>query len=426
MKEKILKNSSLKIVSIVIAVFIWLFATNANDPIDTKSYSVKVSITNDSYLNELGKTYQIEDENRSVTVYVQGRSSVISNRNDLVVEADLTQIVDMNTDPTYVPVQLKPASGISMENVTIIPQTIPVYIEDIAEKDFMITVNTEGTPGTGYDIGECVANPEKVTIQGPESTINKIKSVVATINVSGWTTDTEKKAELKIIDQNGETMTEDAMDLLTIFNVGEERTVDVSVKLWRIVDDVKIAANYSGIPAYGYQVDKVTMTPETISVAGSEEALKELKDNHYTVTIPPELISVDGAKQDIETNIKLTSILKEEDGYKIPSDMTQSISVRISILPYGSKEYTVNSADIQVQGLEEGLRVSFMQNKVTVRIKADNTNLQILSTDQIQTSLNLEGLEAGEHTVPVNVILPDGYELVEDAAVTVQLTKSES
>ena len=54
--------------------------------------------------------------------------------------------------------------------------------------------------------------------------------------------------------------------------------VDVSVKLWRIVDNIKVTAGYSGTPAYGYQVDKITTTPETISVAGSEEALRKLKE----------------------------------------------------------------------------------------------------------------------------------------------------
>lgn len=46
------------------------------------------------------------------------------------------------------------------------------------------------------------------------------------------------------------------------------------MKLWRVKDNVKIKANYSGTPAKGYQVDKITTTPETISIAGSEEALK--------------------------------------------------------------------------------------------------------------------------------------------------------
>lgn len=425
MKEKILNNLSLKIISVVIAFVIWLLVANENDPVITKIYSVKVSITNGNYLDELNKSYQVEDSDRTVVVYLKGKKSVVSNRSDLVVEADLTQIVDLDSDPTYVPVKMKSVSGISMEDVTIMPQTIPVYIEDVAEKDFMITVNTTGTPGTGYEIGECVAQPEMVTIQGPNSIVNTIKSVVATVDVSGLTKSTQLKESLTIIDQNGERLTSDAMSFLTIFNVNENQEIDVSVELWRVVDDIKVIAQYVGEPARGYQVDKIITTPETISVAGSEEALKFLEENSNTIKIPEEMINIEGASQDIQTNIKLSSILKEEDGFKIPAELAQSVYVRINILPNGSREYSVDSADIAIEGLAPNLRMSFIQSKVSVRIKATNHELNVLSqnTDRIKISMDLTGYTAGQYTVPLKVVLPSQYELIEEMNIIVLLTE---
>lgn len=428
MKEKILNNLSLKIISIVIAFVIWLFVANENDPIITKTYSVKVSITNGSYLDELNKSYQVDDADRTVVVYLRGKKSVVSNRNDLVVEADLTQIVDLNSDPTYVPLRMKSVTGISIEDVTIMPQTIPVSIEDIAEKDFMITVNTSGEAGVGYEIGECVANPEMVTIQGPESIVNTIKSVVTTVDVSGLTKNTELKEDITIIDQSGNRLTTDAVSFLTIFNTGENREINVSVEVWRVVDDVKIAASYTGSPQKGYQVDKIVTTPETISVAGSEEALASLAANHNTVEIPAELIDIEGATQDIEANVKLSSILKEEDGFKIPSDLTQSVYVRVNILPIGSREYSIDSSDITIHGLDMGLRMNFIQSKISVRIKASNYWLNVLSQNpnQIKLSVDLTGYEAGQYVVPLKVVLPDEYELVEEESITVLLSENET
>ena len=120
MKKKLTNNLSLKIISVLIAVGIWLFASNANDPVDIKSYAVKVNVVNDDYIYNSGQTYQIADEDRTVMVYISGKKSVISNRNDIMVEADMTQIVDKSTNPAYVPVQFKTVSGISSENVNII------------------------------------------------------------------------------------------------------------------------------------------------------------------------------------------------------------------------------------------------------------------------------------------------------------------
>ncbi len=428
MKEKILNNLSLKIISVAIAFSIWFFVANENDPITTKLYSVKVSITNGSYLDQLNKSYQVEDSDRSVIVYLKGKESVVTGRKDLVVEADLTQIVDLKSNPTYVPVKLKSVSGISMENVTIMPQTIPVYIEDVAEKDFMITVNTKGEPEDGYEIGECIASPEMVTIQGPNSIVNTIKSVVANVDVTGLTESKNLKEKLTIIDQNGKRLTEDAMSFLTIFNVGENQEVDVFVELWSVMDDIKVIAEYTGTPAYGYQVGKIMTTPETISVAGCKDALEWLKENDYTVTIPKELINIEGAKQDVELNIKLSTILKEDDGFKIPSELTQSVYVRINILPKGSREYSIDSADIEINGLAPNLRMSFIQSKISVRVKASNQNLSILSQDpsKIKISMDLTGYMAGQYTVPLKIVLPDDCELVEEESIIVLLAEMET
>lgn len=426
MKKRLTSNLTLKIISVLVAIFIWLFASNASDPVNIKSYAVKVSVVNDDYIYNSGQTYQIKDEDRTVMVYITGKNSVISNRTDITVEADMTQIVDKSVNPAYVPVQFKAVSGISMENVNIVPKTIPVYIEDVERKDFIITVQTKGKAGSGYEVGECTPSLEKITIEGPKSTVDKIKSVVASINVAGMMADEKRSATLDLIGQDDEKLTSDAMEYLKFYNVGDERMIDVSVKLWRVVNNIEVVADYSGTPAYGYQVDKITTTPEKISVAGSEEALKKLQENDNTVEIPANLINVDGANQDLEASIKLNSLLKEEDGYKIPESLTQSVMVKVSILPYGSKEFGVKTSDITVNGLGDDLRLSFSQDTVTVRVKANETELEALTADQIKISIDLKDKLAGEYTLPVAVTLPDGYEQVENTVTTVQLTKVEN
>lgn len=425
MKTKLTNNLGLKIVSVLVAILIWLFASNASDPVDTKPYTVRVEVVNDSYILDSGRTYQIEDADRTATVYVTGRTSVINGRNDITVQADMTQIVEMNenADTVYVPLSFKPVSGIPIEDVDIYPKTIPVSIEDVEDKEFVITVNTSGKPGNGYEIGEAVPSTENVRIRGPKSVISKIKSVVANVAVEdGITEDVWQKVKLSVMDQNGDPLTGD-LESLQAFGIGEDWTVSVNVKLWRIVDDVKINTNYSGTPAQGYQVEKITTTPETISVAGSEEALQWLKENNNTIEIPANLIEVDGISRDLEANIKLNSLLKEEDGFKVPEDMTQSVLVRVSILPVGSKEYELETGNIAIKGLGKDLRLAFDQSKITVRVKQVGSGVEELDASKIKASLDLTDKVAGEYTLPVMVTLPEGYEQVENTIATVQLTK---
>ena len=172
-------------------------------------------------------------------------------------------------------------------------------------------------------------------------------------------------------------------------------------------------------------MDKITTTPETISIAGSEEALKKLEDNGNTLEIPGELINVDGINSDLEANVKLSALLTEEEELKIPEEVGQSVAVKVSILPYGSREYDLKADAIQVQGLSSDLRVSYNKEKISICVKGTEANLNALKVEDIKAVIDLTGKTAGEYTLPVTITLPEGYEQVEEVQATVQLNQAE-
>ena len=61
-------NMWMKILSVVIAVLIWLFVANTNDPVVTKRfYSIPVKVMNEDALTKRGYAYEILDgEERAV------------------------------------------------------------------------------------------------------------------------------------------------------------------------------------------------------------------------------------------------------------------------------------------------------------------------------------------------------------------------
>ncbi len=63
-------------------------------------------------------------------------------------------------------------------------------IEDAKEKDFIVSVITDGTPASGYEVGNMqVVKGESIKITGPESSIDIIDKVIATVSVVGKTAD---------------------------------------------------------------------------------------------------------------------------------------------------------------------------------------------------------------------------------------------
>lgn len=56
MKKKIGNNLSLKILSLAIAILVWLLVVNINNPISTKSFIVSdVELLNEAYIDADGK-----------------------------------------------------------------------------------------------------------------------------------------------------------------------------------------------------------------------------------------------------------------------------------------------------------------------------------------------------------------------------------
>lgn len=425
MKKRLENNLALKIIAILFAVGLWLFVNNVDDPVITARYSVKVTVQNENYIYDDGKTYQIEEDARTVTVLVRGRESVVQNRTDLSVVANLTEIQDKDATSTYVPVTFQEVSGITLEDVEIFPKVIPIRIENSDQKEFVVDVRIgDGEPGDGYEIGETISDPEMVTIQGPESIIEKISTVIAYVQLNGETSDTEISTRLEVIDRNGDALTDD-LEYLN-FDIGNERMVNVSVKLWKVREGVRLETDYSGQPASGYTVSKVTITPESISVAGSDEALEALEENGNVIQIPSDLVNIDGLSKDYQTRIELSSLLSKDEGL-MPTEENQTVQVQVSILPEDSQEFEVPTESVQIGNLGEGLHVTFIRKALVVRVKgSENASLDNLSADDIQLSINLEDLGAGSYTCPVSVTLPEGYQQVEDVKADIQVTNIES
>ncbi|MCF0144992.1 MAG: hypothetical protein HUJ73_00245 [Eubacterium sp.] len=424
MKRKFLDffrvNLGLKILSVIIAVVIWYVVVNISDPVETKGFSVKVTVENEGYIANGKKIYRIDDDYKTVTVFAKANRSVLNEvtEDDISVVADLTQIVDMNTDPVRVPLSAS-CRRIPVTNLTLSRTTIPITIENIATLELPVTVSTgETTPSQEYEVGRTVPNPDSIVVKGPESIINSVDSAVAVIDVTGMTQDSVRQAKLVLYDKNSKAISESTIeDDLTI--TGGTKDVTVYVELWKRRSDVSLNVEYDGRPAEGYHVDSISTTPQTVTVVGSPTALKKLKKNGNTLTIPASLINIDGAASSVSTEIPLADILPDE---MRPAKNTADIVVAtISILSDKSVELKLDVDNIKVKNLNPTLALSYEQTEVPVLIRGDGEVTGNLNAQDIVAAINLEGLEAGEHTIPVRIKLPEGAVLEKEVEITITL-----
>ena len=425
MKKNLMNKFTLKILSLAVAILIWLLVVNIEDPVRSETYwEVPVTIVNESYLTSDLQIPLLVDGSDTVTVRIRATNSVLRSidRNSITAEADMTQIVSMDTEPYMVPVRVV-CPGVSEENITVTPANIPIETDELTNQAMTISASVGGTtPDAGYEVGKLTVNPEKVTISGPKDLINKLDRVVADIDVSGMDQSGNVSGSLHIYDKNGDELTETEMSYLDLQEI-DSNTVNVYVDLWRVQPDIAIQAEYTGSPEDGYQVSSVSTVPNTISLAGTEEALEKLASNGNVITIPASEIDISGQNSDFEETVDITDLLPEDT--MLARDISSSVIVSVTILPYDSKEYVIPATDIDRSKQPDNMTVVISDENVTVRIRGTGKNLDDLKESDIRLSIDTSGYTAeGEYNVPVDVTLPEGYELVDDVTVKVTLTPS--
>lgn len=425
-KRKITDNIPLKIMSVAVAVVLWLIVVNIDNPIGTNYYTINdVELINKEYVESsdtIGKMCMPEQNQDSIKIAITASKKIRDKIKvtDISAVADLQQAVSLDTNPVMVPITVTcSVPGVSSNDIKVTPQNLSVNLDEKETQEFVVNVSRGDTkPGKDYEVGSLTANPEKVRITGPKTLVNKIDKVNATIELDGNTQDFTQDVNLTIIDKNQEALSDSEMNSLRIENNAK---VVVTARLWKIRQGVGISASYVGTPADGYEVGSVKTVPDTISVAGSTEGLESLAENNNVITIPADSIDISGESKDVEKKISLNNLLP--DNVKLTSDSSEDVWVTVNILPVGSKEFDIPTKNIEVKNKPDDLQVTFETAQIELRIKSDTENMDDLDAQKdIKLSIDLDGKKEGNYEVPVKVVLPDGYETVEDVTTEVVIS----
>ncbi|HJB89717.1 MAG: YbbR-like domain-containing protein [Blautia sp.] len=418
MKEKITNNLLLKILSLIIAFLVWLIVVNADNPIMTESFVVSdVQLLNEAYIDADGKMCMQDEEQDPIRVTIRAERKVLDriSASDIRAVADLQQAVSLDTDPVMVPITAV-CAGIAPEDIQVTPQNLSLHVEDKDTQEFVVNVTTNNTrPDRGYEVGTLSSNPEKIKITGPISLINKIDRVNAAIDVSDASEDVTEETEVTVIDKNGEVFSDTDMAYLNVSKVY------VTARLWEVRSDVRIRAEYSGTAAEGYEAESITTTPNVITVAGSTSALEALEEQNNTIWIPADAVDISGEKSDYEEKINISDYLPE--GLKLTADSSEDLFIRVNILPEGSSVCEVPTKNIIVENAPDTMQVAFDTAMIEVRVKKTSEDLEDLTEKEIQASIDLEDIEEGSHELPVEIRLPEGYELVDEVTTGVEVSR---
>jgi YbbR domain-containing protein len=172
LRRVFLEDWSLKLLSLAIAIVLWMLVTGQNQPV-TAHLNVQLNFIRPQSL-EISN-----DPPRTVDVMLTGSR----NKLDDLTSLDLVATVDISDQRAGERVlrladraQISLPQGIKVDGYQ--PSAIPIRLEEIVDRQVTITPKLEGQPADGFEVYGVYPNKGSVTVHGPASRVNTLQKVL--------------------------------------------------------------------------------------------------------------------------------------------------------------------------------------------------------------------------------------------------------
>ncbi len=398
MKEFFKKDLTLKILSIVFAIFLWL----AINPVQTEYYTVPLNVINEDSLQSRGLVLNNKAYQKYAVVSVRERGDVLDaiKDTDFEVTLDLSKVKTVDDavveleDPLYLG-----REKISSNNIDLKPKTIKLDIGKIEENPFVVQVETSGKLPDGYEIISKTANPDTISIEALDYVIQTVGSVKAYVDVTGLNKTLEIRKECKVYNKSGEEMPE----------LGKKLTVDIKIEVGKKVSVIPIT---EGTLGKDYVEGTNTVNPDKILITGDLNTMSRINE------IQTEPINIDNATETFTKQV----LLQVPEGVKLVG--LREVAVKVEIIPLVERPLEVSAENITIEGklLDDTVKYEITQ-PVTIKLKGKTEDLNKVTVAGMLASIDVDALEEGTHNVPLKVILPINVNQVGDVLVPVKITK---
>ena len=377
MKENLMHNIGLKLLAFLFAFMLWLLVVNIDNPVMSETFDdIPVTVEHSEVVTQNQRSYQVLDGTDTVSVTVSATRSVLQDieAENIVATADMRELYLESQVPIEVSIP-----GFEIKDAAATPRNMQVKIEQNKSDTFPITVSTKGTVRDGYELGAVQADPERVTLNGPESVIDRISKVVAEVNVSGLSEDASIDASLTYYDEdNNEISAEQLANNLGAIGV------KVNVTLFHTAR-IPVTVDTSGITAAdGYAISEVVWTPEEIQLAGEEEVLDSLAE----IRIPAEALDITAISQRTEETVDVTPYLPE--GTRLVEENGNNILVTARVAREGTKSFDIPVGSITVEGLADDLAVAGYGSGDDLEVHIGGPQEQLNSLDVSDFALRID------------------------------------
>lgn len=374
------------IVSLLIALGVFFIADSKTTSLIETSAEVLYDQPISATYNE--EAYVVEGLPKTVDITLIGRKSDVYlakqlPTNDITI--DLTGL-----KPGVHKVNLKYKKALSSVEYKLDPSvaTIVIYEKQSKEKEVNYEVINKDKIDSKLMVEDVSLSTDKAFVKGKEATINEVASVKALVDLKNLVDPGVGEQELKDV------------KLVAYDNRGKK--VNVEIVPSKVTATVKIASPQKEVPirvipknykniVFGKSISSITPNISKVTIYGNSSKLEK-------ISYIPVYIDVSDLKEDKQFALTI----KKPTGVRAMS--VSNVTVSVSLGDEATKEF--DNIYLEYENLGDGLVVqaaSQDSTKVTVSVKGVQKVLSDMDPTTIKAYVDLKGLKAGQHEVPVLV-----------------------
>lgn len=385
------KRNTLVFVSLLVSLLVFFYVDNqASTVIDSAAevlhnQAVDVTYNKEAYIIEgLPETADVTLIGRTVDLYLAKQLSTGKVTADLSNLKEGTHKIELNYESPInsVTYKLDPSSI-----------TVNVYPKVSATKSITIDVINKDKLESKLSIQSVSIDKEEVIIKGTEDeksshNINKVATVKALVDIGKIVeptvgVNTLKDVKLVAYDEYG--------NVVDVEIVPETVSATVNIESYSATAKIKVIPK--GDVAFGKAISSISSSVNEITIYGEQDVVSKYAESYIPVEV-----DVTGLSE----NKSYTVVVPKPDGVREVSEKT--ITVKVSL----GEEVSMEVEDIKIDAINLGPNlkagaVGENSSKTTVIVKGTQEVLDAIDSTTIKATVDLSGLDEGEHTVKVVV-----------------------